>query len=745
VERELEKMGLPLPEKAERKGFVELHARAKAAVEEDPEVGRKLVADLDDKPRPISDDEDAILTFEANRLIKEREAAEKALIEDDSDANKARVAAASEAYQRAANAMDRAGTEQGRALNARKLMIARDYSLAEMERKVVIAKKGKKLTQEESAKVRDLHKKIAATQKALDEHISQAKLKQSELEARALLAEAKALAAKEAKAQGFKKRKASIQQTKKEIDEIITKLARGQKAAAGLDPEKVVLTAQLAGKYVKLGYQSFDQFAREVVDRLGEGIRPYLKEPWDRAQKASDEELLARYKARKAGDIQRMKEKKSILPLEVKRRRTPVENDKRAVELRVEYEAAKTEFEQERERVRLASRSKAEKALDLALEPLRATRSIVFSFDLPPLFRQAARVAVPDIFLNPKRLATHFAKGLSAARLRNAQRIDVQLRDPDTNKLYPLMQAGKLDLPNVEEEMNSWLARKIPGIGASSRMYNTFMNLYRSSAFEGMLRGIPNPTVEDARAAASAVNTLTGRTMSAGKLASAMDALSPVLSSPRLLLSNIKYALGTPLLGKMPMRMRTRILRDAYVRPLVGYAALYGLVQTIDEMDGEDDVSVGWDLRSSDFGKIVVGNKRFDVMGGLSQVITLAGRLATGETKDLKGKATKIRGPKRPYKGKDAIDVGKDFLRWKLAPAAEAATSIITGEQRERGKGGKPQPTTPESIVEGMFLPITFQDIFEDMKKQGVEETLALRIISLVGIGAQDYGEGKRQ
>jgi hypothetical protein len=91
VEKELKAMGLPMPEKSERRGFVEVHAEAMAEMEANRDAGRDLVAELEADPRPLTDRDDALLTFEANRLVRARDKAEAAYDADPTPANKAKV------------------------------------------------------------------------------------------------------------------------------------------------------------------------------------------------------------------------------------------------------------------------------------------------------------------------------------------------------------------------------------------------------------------------------------------------------------------------------------------------------------------------------------------------------------------------------------------------------------------------------------------------------------------------------
>lgn len=874
VAKELEEMGVPLPKKGEAKPFVDTHARAMEKLKAEPDSGDRLVRELEEAPRAPSDEEAALLTLEANRLIKAREAAESAFIEDPSAANKAAIEKAKEDYRRASDVFTKVGTESGRSLNARKIMVNNDYSLAQVERNMEVANRGIPLSESESARVKSLVTQLKESEEKHTRYVAEAEQKQAEQASQISFLELQKEAGKPSKR---KARAAAIEQTKKEIAEIQERMGQrfGRKAGAllgGLDAVTLKDTALLAFKTIKLGTQTFAQWSADLIARFGDDVKPYLKPAWEQGQGERRKELAAPVKARiKAGDrgsiskeanaialdfvqsgirdhaalvdavhgvmidadpsiskedvrdaisgygkfaqrtkdqdrrtlqglrgemrqigkledlqaklavkktgferreptklekslMRDVKELESKLGLKTPDRLkalksrlsgqvetlerkikagdyskkpppSPVQLDPEAIQLKARVEISKRAIEREQRRLERESRRLPQKLLAAGREALAAPRALKFSFDLPPIFRQAAAFAVPDIVFNPKRLAKFTGKGISAISEKKASQIDAEMQ---ANPFYEKAIAAGVSLPNVEEEMNSWVANLIPGIKASSRVYNTFMTLYRLSAFERQLGYLQkNPTAAELKAVAATVNIFSGRGSVKGKLATALDGIGAVLSSPRLLVSRLQALAGAPMYrGTWATRKAAAI---EYARVLTGYAALYGLVAAADKLDGEDDIEVMWDPRSSDFGKIRVGEKRFDIMGGLSQLVTLGWRVTSGEKMNANGKVTPIRGPEKPYKGDDAIDLGQDFLRNKLSPVAATAWDLAKGEQIERDKRGKPLPNTIESIAEGLAVPISFEDIFDDMKRAGVPETLALRIIGLFGVGVRDF------
>lgn len=281
VAKELERMGLEAPEGSARVPWEQRHAEAKETLKKDPEAGAKLVEELADSPRNPSDKEYAVLTFEANRRIVEREAAQDAFNENPTPANEARIERAQERYEALADVLKKTGEESGRALAIRKMMIARDYSLAAMERGMREAKGGEPLTTEERAKLKEMHADIAKKTAALEKHLEETELKRAELAAENAMLKLKA-EAKRAPARAARKK--AVDEAKAEAEEIWKRLdAKSRRAHVGLPVDMVADLAKLAGVYIKIGKRSFEAWASDVVSRLGDAVRPHLRAIWDTA------------------------------------------------------------------------------------------------------------------------------------------------------------------------------------------------------------------------------------------------------------------------------------------------------------------------------------------------------------------------------------------------------------------------------------------------------------------------------
>lgn len=147
VDQAREDRGLPARTPVMRRTFGALWDTAMRAFDKDPEVGTKLVDELGKKPRPLTDEQDAILTHEQMVRQEAYDEAVDAVNKAETPEEKAEASAllnhARDRVYEVYEAGSKSGTESGRGLNARKLMVKEDYSLAQMENQVRAARGGK--------------------------------------------------------------------------------------------------------------------------------------------------------------------------------------------------------------------------------------------------------------------------------------------------------------------------------------------------------------------------------------------------------------------------------------------------------------------------------------------------------------------------------------------------------------------------------------------------------------------------
>jgi hypothetical protein len=174
-ERSLE--GLPEVEKVEYRKYSEHYQRGQEIVESGQVNPRDLADNIVAKPRPITDNDTYALLYDGVRLKNEladlRKLKDEAITSGvgDPDAIQVRIDDAIRAFDQNTKALNLAGTEQSIAFQARKALVAEDYSLEavlQRKRSSVWDAEKRKITPEEEAKVVELHKKLEDLQAKYD-------------------------------------------------------------------------------------------------------------------------------------------------------------------------------------------------------------------------------------------------------------------------------------------------------------------------------------------------------------------------------------------------------------------------------------------------------------------------------------------------------------------------------------------------------------------------------------------------
>ena len=239
-----------------------------------------------------------------------------------------------------------------------------------------------------------------------------------------------------------------------------------------------------------------------------------------------------------------------------------------------------------------------------------------------------------------------------------------------------------------------------------------------------------NGTVTDAEAKAIAnyINVATGRGHALlGEQAA--PGLATIFFAPRYTMSRFQLLAGQPLLGGS---VRTRgLIAKEYAKYLTGVGVALGLGALA---GGEIET----DPRSSDFGKIKFGNRRINLLSGLSQATTLVSRAATGQTKTASGEIRDLVGDKVKFGQGNLQDTLARFARTKLSPAFGTALDL------RLGKNVVGEKVTPGSALAQLAVPLSLRDIYDSMKDNDVPEGMAMAALSLFGANIQNYDAAKK-
>lgn len=718
VDAERAKRDLPPAMEAGKQTFGEAWDRAMARMDKDPLYQERLVAELGDKPRAVTDIEDATLLHRQVDLQNEYGKATRDLAQahddgrlEDAAQEQARVADLSDKLYELYTINQAVGTETGRGLAARKMMAYEDFSLAKMELEKRAAKGGEQLTVDERAQVVGLQNKIEATQKAYDAYVAKTQQQITALEVKA------ALAATTQKAQ------ANVPPKILEIAKrIADNLHREADAARERIKERGIVFgsgplheipnikdfAIIGADHLVTGSVKFAEWSTRMVKEFGEGIKPHLETIFDESQKTLN-----------------TIDKNSPMMQPIRRARA--KSDTQESKLSFEAVKAKKDWQQQLLEDRRSRLPIAQKAFGMAGEVLNTARALMTSFDLSAVLRQGGFIALA----HPIRAAKSFGPMLRALQSEaKAHAVNLEIASRPNyaayhqSKLYLSEHGHKLS--QMEEAYMSRWAEKIPGVAHSQRAYTTFLNKLRADSFDVMEKTWTSNgkfTPQQAEIAANFINVATGRG-SLGAADRAAVGLNTVFFAPRYVASRFQLLAGTPM-WKGTAQTRTAIAKE-YARYLMGVGVVYGLAKLA---GGEIET----DSRSSDSGKVRFGNTRIDPLSGLQQIMVLESRLASGETKRLSGKVVPIRGEKVPFGSPDASDVLKQFVRTKLSPPVGTAVDIVTG------KNVVGEPVTPVSVAQNLTMPLAIRDIYEAMIEQGVPQGTAIALLSILGMGVQTY------
>lgn len=403
-------------------------------------------------------------------------------------------------------------------------------------------------------------------------------------------------------------------------------------------------------------------------------------------------------------------------------------------------EVARRIFERDRARREIIRRIHALRPRSIferaVAEPFNLFRALITSFDFSAVFRQGGFIALGHPLRAAKAMKGMFQSAWSA---KADARINRAIHERPNGALYE--QAGlylapaegdPVRLTEREEHFQTSLADRIPLVRHSQRAYTTFLNLLRADSFDAMVAGLARngqPTRAEARAIANFINAATGRGR-LGSMEPAAVVLNTIFFAPRYVASRFQILAGQPLYSGTAAT-RQMIARE-YARYLIGVGFVYMLSSLFD--DEEDDTAkIEFDPRSSDFGKIRIGNTRLDPLSGLSQVTVLLSRTATGKTKPLAGgDLLPLRGEGQAF-GSSVPGVIGRFLRTKLSPMFGTAVDVLAGENVIGEK------TTTGSVATGLLIPMSFREIADAIKEQGVTEGAALGLASIFGFGLQSF------
>lgn len=355
VDQERVKRGLPAAIEPMRRSFGQVWDKAMALIDQNPGVQDKLINELRDNPRALTDEEDALLLHRQVDLQNEYGKATRDLAQahddgrgEDVEREKQRTQLLSNQLQDLYDIGKKSGTETGRGLNARKMMAMEDFSLAQMEMQKRADNGGRQLTDDERRQLNEAHQKIS------DLTAKQAELESGNAESQ------KQYETEIGRLQGELGKRPEIPKPILEMARKITDTLHTRADAARIrlreklnrvgsnpDPTIVLDLAEIAAEYVGKGLEKAAFAADKFVEEFGPKIQPYLDAAWEKAKQIW-EQTHVQVAGNQADKVKRVTKKEKPTPMQ--REAEIVENVKeapndRALLSKVARELAKNEID----------------------------------------------------------------------------------------------------------------------------------------------------------------------------------------------------------------------------------------------------------------------------------------------------------------------------------------------------------------------------------------------------------------
>jgi hypothetical protein len=261
-------------------------------------------------------------------------------------------------------------------------------------------------------------------------------------------------------------------------------------------------------------------------------------------------------------------------------------------------------------------------------------------------------------------------------------------------------------------------------------------------------------SAKDFEGLASFVNNMTGRGGVPEKMELATPLISAGIFAPRLIASRLNLlglsdVTGNGFYSKLPPEIRKMAITDMAKFVMFGSAVL-GLASLIG--DDKKNKTVELDPRSSDFGKIRVGDTRYDIWGGFQQYVTFFSRQLTGASKSVNnGKMYDLDG--KGAFGRTRWDTFLSFARGKASPAVGMVIDALAGGRTVVGDkilytkinpfaDHKKKEVPLGSYLANHFLPMTSGDIYDAIQSGDMRNLFAIPA-TIFGISVQTFNDKK--
>jgi hypothetical protein len=320
---------------------------------------------------------------------------------------------------------------------------------------------------------------------------------------------------------------------------------------------------------------------------------------------------------------------------------------------------------------------------------------------------------------------------------------------------------GSHDIGMREEQFATdlvqWLAKDgWPGIRqvfqvvrGSERAYVAALTSIRYQYFKLLHENLThggNSTHEERQAIGNMINVSTGRG-DVGTAANFAQWINALFFAPRYVLSRFQYFYGQPLwklrkaegLTAAQKKTLAKQFAKEYGRFAVSATALMGMLYLA--FGDDDDFEISMDVDSADFMKPRFGDTRVDFFSGLAQQTRILGRTAKTilERADIIEKGDKSLF--RPGFGmSDFYDTWTRFMRTKFSPIFTTPINLLSGTDvagQEYGGERFISAKTAKDVAEDVLLPLSMEDVYKAMEKEGYDKGTIYSVLSILGVGEE--------
>jgi hypothetical protein len=291
--------------------------------------------------------------------------------------------------------------------------------------------------------------------------------------------------------------------------------------------------------------------------------------------------------------------------------------------------------------------------------------------------------------------------------------------------------AGKIKIKG--KEFQPW---KYTG-GIFERAFTSMGNNMRLALFEKRMGYLKDEGKtfeshpEEYKAAARAINELTGRGKLPEGLAMASPYITPFIWAPRMLTSTVN-TLGLSDLVLSPWKKGYYQNLTPTQRKFALYQLGRGIAVGVGVMGAAafGGATVDFDPRSVTFGDIIIGNHHYNVFGRYVPVVKTLVQASLG-TRIKKGKVQDLDSGKFGAKTRGGVIGG--FFRAKVTPAVGAGLNLLEGRDYFTQK-----PFGAEDLPKELLMPMSIDDLIEGWEHDGTAALLTRFLPAFEGIKVSD-------